>query len=133
MQLEFNRLLQELVSTRQEDITQQMTVMMCAEQHNLRLLAVPASHEYTSGSLEVAFQTVMWCSYASSNNHDRVHPVTSQAAAFKRLYPDKYFARFVADGLRPDGRTLGRARATTIGLNAVSTADASALVKARGP
>ncbi len=61
-----------------------------------------------------------------------------QAATFKRLYPDQYFARFVADGVRPDGRPLGRARATTIGLNAVTTADASALVKVcrqgdRGP
>ena len=60
-----------------------------------------------------------------------MEPVLSQAGAFKRLYPDKYFARFVADGIRPDGRPLGRARATTIGLNAVSTADASALVKVR--
>jgi len=49
--------------------------------------------------------------------------------AFKKLYPDQYYARFVAEGLRPDGRPLARARPTTIALGAVSTADSSALVK----
>jgi exosome complex component RRP43 len=51
------------------------------------------------------------------------------AEAFRRLYPDQYFSRFLADGIRPDGRTLGRARATTIGLGAISVADGSALVR----
>ena len=51
------------------------------------------------------------------------------ADAFKRLYPDQYFSRFLADGIRPDGRTLGRARATSIGLGAISVADGSALVR----
>lgn len=49
--------------------------------------------------------------------------------AFKKLYPEVYYKKFVASGVRPDGRTFGRARATTIGLDAVSSADASALVK----
>lgn len=49
--------------------------------------------------------------------------------AFKKLYPEQYYKRFLASGVRPDGRNFGRARPTTIGIEAVSTADASALVK----
>jgi exosome complex component RRP43 len=52
-----------------------------------------------------------------------------QADAFKRLYPEQYFARFIQEGVRPDGRPVGQARPTTIGLNALSSADGSALVK----
>lgn len=52
-----------------------------------------------------------------------------QAEAFQRLYPDQYLAKFVAQGLRPDGRPLALPRATSIGLGVVTTADASALVK----
>ncbi|KAK9811510.1 hypothetical protein WJX72_005082 [[Myrmecia] bisecta] len=52
-----------------------------------------------------------------------------EADAFKKLYPDQFYARFIADGIRPDGRPLGRARTASIGLGAVSTADSSALVK----
>lgn len=52
-----------------------------------------------------------------------------QADAFKKLYPEQYFARFLNDGVRPDGRTLGRSRATTIGLGAVTAVDGSALVR----
>ena len=49
--------------------------------------------------------------------------------AFRKLYPDQYYTRFLAEGLRPNGRPLGRARPTTIALGAISTADSSALVK----
>ncbi|GAQ79983.1 exosome complex component RRP43 [Klebsormidium nitens] len=52
-----------------------------------------------------------------------------EAEAFKRIYPEEYFQRFLSEGTRPDGRPLGRARSTTIGFGAVSTADGSALVK----
>ncbi|KAL4422267.1 hypothetical protein ABPG75_008464 [Micractinium tetrahymenae] len=52
-----------------------------------------------------------------------------QAEAFQRLYPDQYLAKFVAQGVRPDGRPLALPRATSIGLGVVTTADASALVK----
>ncbi len=52
-----------------------------------------------------------------------------QADAFKKLYPREFFAKFIEDGIRPDGRPLGRGRPTTIGLGVVSTADSSALVK----
>lgn len=52
-----------------------------------------------------------------------------EADAFKRLYPEQYFDRFLSNGVRPDGRPLGRARAVTVGAGAVSSADGSALVK----
>lgn len=52
-----------------------------------------------------------------------------QADAFKKLYPREFFSKFIESGIRPDGRPVGRSRATTIGLNVVSTADSSALVK----
>ena len=54
---------------------------------------------------------------------------TLEPDAFKKLYSDQYYSRFVAEGLRPDGRPLLRARPTTIALGAVTTADSSALVK----
>ncbi len=52
-----------------------------------------------------------------------------QAEAFKQLYPEQYYAKFINSSLRPDGRPLDGARATTIGLNPIGTADSSALVK----
>lgn len=52
-----------------------------------------------------------------------------QADAFKKLYPREFFLKFIEDGIRPDGRPVGRCRPTSIGLNVVSTADGSALVK----
>ncbi|GIL45664.1 hypothetical protein Vafri_2868 [Volvox africanus] len=51
------------------------------------------------------------------------------AEAFKRLYPEQYYDRFLSEGLRPDGRPLGRARAVTIGAGAITSVDGSALVK----
>lgn len=54
---------------------------------------------------------------------------TLEADAFRRLYPAEYYAKFIAQSVRPDGRPLGVARSTSVGLGAVSTADASALVK----
>ena len=52
-----------------------------------------------------------------------------QAEAFQRLYPDQYFAKFIEQSVRPDGRPLALPRATSIGLGVVHTADSSALVK----
>jgi len=49
--------------------------------------------------------------------------------AFKKLYPENFYQKYIDIGIRPDGRAFGRARPTTIGLGAVETADASALVK----
>ncbi|KAG1669192.1 hypothetical protein FOA52_001443 [Chlamydomonas sp. UWO 241] len=57
-------------------------------------------------------------------------PIASlEPDAFRRLYPDDYYQSFLADGIRPDGRVLGRARATAIGLDTISSVDGSALVK----
>ena len=52
-----------------------------------------------------------------------------QAEAFKQLYPEQYYAKFIASNLRPDGRSLDDARAATIGINPIGTAISSALVK----
>jgi exosome complex component RRP43 len=52
-----------------------------------------------------------------------------QADAFKRLYPEQYYDTFISQGIRTDGRTLSRARAVSIGLKAVGSADSSALVR----
>lgn len=54
---------------------------------------------------------------------------TLEPEAFRNLYPDLYFDRFLENGIRPDGRAFGGARPVTIGPDAVGTADASALVK----
>eukprot|EP00955_Chlamydomonas_euryale_P005241 56164-Chlamydomonas_euryale.AAC.7 len=51
------------------------------------------------------------------------------ADAFRKLYPEDYFKSFLQDDLRPDGRVLGRARPTSIGINTITSADGSALVK----
>ncbi len=52
-----------------------------------------------------------------------------QAEAFKRLYPNEYYAKFISKSLRPDGRPLGGARATTIGIHPLESTSSSALVK----
>lgn len=52
-----------------------------------------------------------------------------QSEAFKRLYPEEFYARFIAEGVRPDGRPLGRPRPVSVGLGSITTADASAHVK----
>ena len=52
-----------------------------------------------------------------------------QAEAFKQLYPEQYYAKFINSNLRPDGRSLSSARNTSIGINPIGTADSSALVK----
>lgn len=52
-----------------------------------------------------------------------------EADAYRKLYPALYYQSFLEDGIRPDGRVLGRARATTIALGTITCADGSALVK----
>eukprot|EP00884_Botryococcus_braunii_P014361 jgi/Botrbrau1/22926/Bobra.0030s0004.1 len=49
--------------------------------------------------------------------------------AFKKLYPEQYFDKFFAEGVRPDGRPLAGTREVTVGLGTVSTAESSASVK----
>ena len=51
------------------------------------------------------------------------------ADAFQRLYPEAYYAEFLKQGVRPDGRTFDQARDTTLAVDVVSTADASALIR----
>jgi polyribonucleotide nucleotidyltransferase len=70
--------------------------------------------------------------FLPSLSHSSIHTLMEsqlEADAFKRIYPEEYFQRFLSEGTRPDGRPLGRARSTIIGFGAVSTADGSALVK----
>ena len=52
-----------------------------------------------------------------------------EAEAFQRLYPEQYYAKFIEQSVRPDGRPLGRPRPASVGFGVVSTANASALVK----
>lgn len=54
---------------------------------------------------------------------------TLQADAFKRLYSEEYFDNFIKEGLRPDGRGLGVCRPVTVAVNAISSADGSAIAK----
>jgi exosome complex component RRP43 len=58
-----------------------------------------------------------------------VRLATMEAAAFKRLYPHEYYAKFISEGARPDGRPLGRARPTSVAVGVAGTAHGSALVK----
>jgi exosome complex component RRP43 len=52
-----------------------------------------------------------------------------EASAFARLYPEQYYDKFLAEGARPDGRPLGRARPVSVARGVVTTADGSALAK----
>ena len=49
--------------------------------------------------------------------------------AYKKLYPAEFYKRFIDNNLRPDGRPFGGGRPVTIGVGAIESADASALVK----
>ena len=46
-------------------------------------------------------------------------------AAFRRLYPDDFYARFFAEGVRPDGRPVSHARHTSIGIGELERASLS--------
>lgn len=49
--------------------------------------------------------------------------------AFRRLFPLQFHERHLRESIRPDGRPLGKARETTLALDAVSSANGSALAK----
>ncbi|CAI9099935.1 OLC1v1036833C1 [Oldenlandia corymbosa var. corymbosa] len=49
--------------------------------------------------------------------------------AFRRLFPLRFHERHLLESIRPDGRSLGKARDTTIALGAVTSANGSALTK----
>ena len=42
--------------------------------------------------------------------------VNLEAEAYRRLYPDAFYAKFLAAGTRPDGRLLSAARATSVSI-----------------
>ena len=52
-----------------------------------------------------------------------------EADAFRRLYPNQFYANFLAQHTRPDGRALMQARPISVTPNAVSSADSSATAK----
>ncbi|KAK9813773.1 hypothetical protein WJX73_008734 [Symbiochloris irregularis] len=56
-------------------------------------------------------------------------PADSQAEAFKRLYPDQYYRRFLSQNTRPDGRSLTQTRPASVVLGVITSADSSALIK----
>ncbi|KAK3248413.1 hypothetical protein CYMTET_42120 [Cymbomonas tetramitiformis] len=51
------------------------------------------------------------------------------AEAYRKIYPAEFYKKFLDEKVRPDGRPLGRCRATSVAAGAVSKADGSALVK----
>ncbi|KJE90501.1 opa-interacting protein 2 [Capsaspora owczarzaki ATCC 30864] len=51
------------------------------------------------------------------------------AETFKRVHPLEYYRRFLSQQLRPDGRGLERFRDTSLSINPLATAHASALAK----
>ncbi|KAK7447062.1 hypothetical protein VKT23_014274 [Stygiomarasmius scandens] len=52
-----------------------------------------------------------------------------KAATFQRLHPRTYLERFLAEGVRPDGRNLEEWRTIELNVGSISTANGSALVK----
>eukprot|EP00050_Salpingoeca_kvevrii_P002624 m.198010 g.198010 ORF g.198010 m.198010 type:complete len:293 (+) comp10651_c0_seq3:2-880(+) len=55
-----------------------------------------------------------------------------EAATFKRIHPAEYIARFLAKGLRPDGRAVGGFRKTSISTGSIDNALGSATVRLGG-
>lgn len=49
--------------------------------------------------------------------------------AFKRIYPEDYYLKFLEHKLRPDGRVLNATRKTVITTGSISSADGSSFVK----
>jgi exosome complex component RRP43 len=54
------------------------------------------------------------------------------AHEFQKVFPKQYLEHFVAQGIRPDGRTLLESRTTTLTRGVIGTADASATVQRGG-
>ncbi|KAI7905302.1 exosome component 8-like protein [Cokeromyces recurvatus] len=57
---------------------------------------------------------------------------TDNFEIFKRIQPHEYLKRFLDQGVRPDGRVLNEFRKTMITSGAISTANASAMVRLGG-
>lgn len=49
--------------------------------------------------------------------------------AFKRIYPEEYYLKFLEQDVRPDGRNLTDVRNTLISVGTISTANGSSFVK----
>ncbi|KAF8165899.1 ribosomal protein S5 domain 2-type protein [Crassisporium funariophilum] len=52
-----------------------------------------------------------------------------KAAVFQRLHPRVYLERFLAENIRPDGRSPDGFRDVSVNVGSISTADGSALVR----
>lgn len=57
---------------------------------------------------------------------------TENFEIFKRIQPHEYLKRFLDQNVRPDGRLLNEFRKTMITANAISTANASGMVRLGG-
>ncbi|KIJ64950.1 hypothetical protein HYDPIDRAFT_153849 [Hydnomerulius pinastri MD-312] len=55
-----------------------------------------------------------------------------RAHIFQRLHPHAYLDRFLAEGVRPDGREPGEWRDVSVNVGSITTADGSALVRMGG-
>ncbi|XP_034241069.1 exosome complex component RRP43-like [Thrips palmi] len=51
------------------------------------------------------------------------------AAQYKSIHPVKYYRDFLAQDVRPDGRTPDKTRTVTVNANSISTSDGSATVR----
>ena len=49
--------------------------------------------------------------------------------AFKKIYPEIYYDKYLTHNIRPDGRTLEKVRSTNISPNSIGTSNASSFVK----
>ncbi|KAH8096594.1 ribosomal protein S5 domain 2-type protein [Cristinia sonorae] len=55
--------------------------------------------------------------------------IALKAATFRRLHPKLYLERFLAENVRPDGRSFDEWRDVSVNVGSISTADGSALVR----
>ncbi|KAF9516830.1 hypothetical protein BS47DRAFT_1390417 [Hydnum rufescens UP504] len=56
-------------------------------------------------------------------------PTSLEAFSFQRLHPRTYLERFLAEGIRPDGREDDGWRPVSVNTGSITTADGSALVR----
>ncbi|KAG8852346.1 hypothetical protein FRB96_008692 [Tulasnella sp. 330] len=64
-----------------------------------------------------------------SASHGSISSSALDASTFQRLHPRAYLERFLAEGIRPDGRESEEWRQVSVNVGSISTADGSALVK----
>ncbi len=53
--------------------------------------------------------------------------MTTSDLAYKQLYPLQYLHKFLAQGIRPDGRSFTQSRPVTLQHDIITNADASCL------